>query len=134
MPNTWEAPLERWTGAGLIDAAARDRIVAWEAGHAEPQGLRWPVWIALAFGAVLLGAGFLLFVSAHWDQMSAGSRMALVVSLVLLFHAAGAAMAGRFEGLSIALHTIGTVALGAAIALAGQIFNLSEHWPTAVLL
>jgi uncharacterized membrane protein len=44
--------------------------------------------VALAFGAVLIGAGVLLFVSAHWDSLS----------------------------------------------LAGQIFNLSEHWPSAILL
>jgi uncharacterized membrane protein len=43
-------------------------------------------------------------------------------------------IAGSFEGLSIALHTIGTIALGAGIALTGQIFNISEHWPGAVLL
>jgi len=43
-------------------------------------------------------------------------------------------MSGRFEGLSIALHTAGTVALGAGIALAGQIFNLEEHWPAGIML
>jgi hypothetical protein len=43
-------------------------------------------------------------------------------------------VAGRFEALSIAMHAVGTVALGAGIALAGQIFNISEHWPAAVLL
>jgi uncharacterized membrane protein len=60
--------------------------------------------------------------------------MTVVVLMVGVFHAGGAAIAGRFEGLSIALHTIGTVALGAGIALAGQIFNLNEHWPAAILL
>ena len=29
---------------------------------------------------------------------------------------------------------MGTVATGAAIALVGQIFNIQEHWPAAVLL
>jgi hypothetical protein len=53
---------------------------------------------------------------------------------VTCFHAGGAAVAGRFEALSIAMHTVGTIALGAGIALAGQIFNLSEHWPAAILL
>jgi uncharacterized membrane protein len=134
MSNTWESHLDRWTAAGVIDVGVRERIRAWEAEHAEPQGLRWPVLIALAFGVILLGAGVLLFVSAHWDQMSAAQRMSLVVAMVAVFHAGGAVSAGRFESLSIALHTVGTVALGGAIALAGQIFNLSEHWPSAVLL
>jgi uncharacterized membrane protein len=134
MPNTWESHLERWTSAGVVDAGVRDRIRAWEAEHAEPQGLRWTTWIALAFGTILLGAGVLLFVSAHWDRMPADSRMTLVVAMVAMFHIGGAVSADLFESLSIPLHTLGTVALGGAIALAGQIFNLSEHWPAAVLL
>jgi len=40
----------------------------------------------------------------------------------------------RFDRLAIALHGVGTVAAGAAIALVGQIFNMQEHWPAAILL
>ena len=32
------------------------------------------------------------------------------------------------------LHGVGTVGAGAAIALVGQIFNMQEHWPAAILL
>ncbi|HLK61833.1 MAG TPA: DUF2157 domain-containing protein [Bryobacteraceae bacterium] len=134
MPNTWELHLERWTAAGVVDTSVRDRILTWERENTEPQGLRWPVWIALAFGAILLGAGILLFVSAHWDQMSPAWRMTLLVAMIALLHAGGAVASSRLQGLSITLHTLGTISLGAAIALAGQIFNLSEHWPSAVLL
>ena len=40
----------------------------------------------------------------------------------------------RFRALGITLHAVGTVALGGAIAMAGQIFNMQEHWPSAILL
>jgi uncharacterized membrane protein len=40
----------------------------------------------------------------------------------------------RFRPLGLALHAIGTVALGGGIFLAGQIFNLQEHWPGGILL
>jgi uncharacterized membrane protein len=60
--------------------------------------------------------------------------MALVVGMVALLHAAGAGVAKQFEDLSVAFHTVGTIALGGAIALAGQIYNLAEHWPAAVML
>src|ERR1019366_9515273 len=40
----------------------------------------------------------------------------------------------KFRALGITLHAVGTVALGGAIAVAGQIFNMQEHWPTAVLM
>jgi hypothetical protein len=83
---------------------------------------------------VLVGAGALLFVSAHWDELSPAQRMAVVLMLVACFHAGGAALSRRFEAVSIAMHTVGTISLGAGIAVAGQIFNMSEHWPAAILL
>ena len=134
MRSDWESRLESWAEAGVVDAATAGRIRDWESGHARPQGLRWPIWIALVFGVLMLGAGVFLFVSAHWDDLSPGQRMTLVLVMVGAFHIGGAAAASRFEWLSVALHSIGTLALGAGIALAGQIFNLSEHWPAAVLL
>jgi uncharacterized membrane protein len=118
----------------VIDAGTAEHIRDWEKGQARSQGLRWPILLALVCGALLVSAGVLLFVSAHWDQLSPGERMSVVLSLVALFHAGGAGVAGRFEALSVALHTVGTVGLGAGIALAGQIFHMSEHWPAGILL
>ena len=134
MRADWESRLERWTSVGVLDNAAAGRIREWEAAQARPGGLQWPILLALAFGALTLGAGVLLFVSAHWDDLGAGARMTLVLLMVAVFHAGGAAVAVRFHPLSIALHTVGTVALGAGIALAGQIFHLNEHWPAAILM
>jgi uncharacterized membrane protein len=57
-----------------------------------------------------------------------------VLVLVAIFHVGGAATAERFRAMSEALHAIGTAALGAGIALAGQIFNLEEHWPNGIML
>jgi hypothetical protein len=54
--------------------------------------------------------------------------------MVAVFHLAGAFTRKVYRGLSTALHAVGTISTGAAIALAGQIFNIQEHWPAAVLL
>jgi uncharacterized membrane protein len=134
VPADWESALERWRNAGVIDAATAERIREFEAAHTQPQGLRWPIVIASGLGALLLGAGVLLFVSAHWDEISSFWRMMLVLLMVGFFHAAGVGATGRFDSLAVALHTVGTITLGAGIALAGQIFNLNEHWPTGILL
>ncbi|MBI2681989.1 MAG: DUF2157 domain-containing protein [Acidobacteriales bacterium] len=130
-----ETFLKRWTEAGLVDAATADRIREFEARHEESTGkLRWPVIVALVFGCTMLGAGVLLFVAAHWDDLSPTQRFTVTLGMVAVFHLAGALLADKFPQLSTGLHGVGTIALGAGIFLAGQIFNLAEHWPGGFLL
>ncbi len=126
--------LTRWSGAGVIDADAVARIREFERTHAGSNRLRWPILLALGFGATALGAGVLLLVSAHWDDISPASRFGLVLSLVALFHVVAAFIADRFPAMATTLHSVGTMALGAGIYLSGQIFNLDEHWPSALML
>jgi uncharacterized membrane protein len=90
--------------------------------------------VALILGAILLACGVVLFVSAHWDRLAPGARFALVIAMVAVFHVAGSFTRKQFRSLSTALHAVGTVSTGAAIALVGQIFNIEDHWPAAVLL
>ena len=130
----WDRYVERWLDAGVIDASTVDRIRAFEAQHRQAADLRWPVLLAIALGALLLGAGVLLFVAAHWDALSPGQRFALVLLIVGAFHVAAAFVVDRFPALSSALHAVGTICLGAGIFLAGQIFNLQEHWPGGLML
>ena len=129
-----EPYLVRWERAGLLDDATAAAIRSYEAANAKPSGRQWQVWVALILGGILLGAGVLLFVAAHWDRVSPLSRMFLVLSMLAFFHGMGLLTRERFAGLATAMHAIGTVSAGAAIALVGQIFNMQEHWPAAVLL
>ena len=133
MPHSWESSLARWAEAGLLDPATAARIRNWEAGQVRGGGLRWPARLALGLGGLLLAAGVLLFVAAHWDALSPARRFGLVLATVGAFHLAGA-FADRTPALALALHACGTVALGGGIFLAGQIFNLQEHWPGGLLL
>lgn len=129
-----ERLLTRWQTAGVLDAPAAQRIRAWELQQQKPAGLRWEVIVALIVGAILLACGVALFVSAHWDDIGPGSRFALVMAMVAVFHIGGALASQKFRPLSMSLHAVGTLATGAAIALVGQIFNIAEHWPAAVLM
>jgi hypothetical protein len=130
----FESLLTRWQTAGVLDAETSNRIRAWESEQKRPAGLRWQVIVVLILGAMLLACGVALFVSAHWDEMGPGARFAVVLGMVSLFHLGGGWARSRFHGLSTALHAVGTLSTGAAIALVGQIFNIQEHWPTAVLM
>ncbi|MGD1064750.1 MAG: DUF2157 domain-containing protein, partial [Terracidiphilus sp.] len=141
--NDIESQLTRWQSAGVLDADTAARIRALEsqgtpqpaaATSASPAGLKWLVVTGLILGAILLACGVVLFVSSHWDQLGPGERYLLVIAMVAVFHIAGGLTRSSFEGFSTALHAVGTISAGAAIALVGQIFNIQEHWPAAVLL
>lgn len=134
MTSRWESSLRRWVEAGLLDEAAAARIRAFESERPGGPALRWPAWLALGLGGLLLGAGILLFVAAHWDGLGPGQRYALVLAVVGGLHVAGAFASGRSPGLAVALHACGTAALGGGIFLSGQIFHLQEHWPGGLLL
>jgi uncharacterized membrane protein len=144
----YEPLLKRWVSAGLLDAEAATRIRAWEftqTSTASPaksdarkgapaEGMAWQGRLALILGGILLASGVALFVSAHWDQLGPGMRYLLVMAMVIVFHLGGAITRERFKVLSTTLHAVGTISIGAAIALVGQIFNIQEHWPAAVLM
>ena len=132
--QTFERYLERWHNAGLLDETTESAIRQYEQSQATPSGRRWQVVIALVLGGILLGAGVLLFVAAHWDDVSPLARLSLVMAMLAIFHVAGIASRERFSGFATTMHALGTVASGAAIALVGQIFNMQEHWPAAVML
>jgi len=134
LAEPWQSALDRWISAGLVDAATAERVREFESSRDQPKHLRWPTLIAIAFGALMLAAGVLLLVSAHWDDMSPAQRFSLVLVMVAIFHVGGAIFSDRFSALSTALHGVGTASLGAGIFLSAQIFNLQEHWPGGIML
>jgi uncharacterized membrane protein len=134
VANPLDKQLERWISAGVVDASTAARIRAFEVSQGSGERLRWPVLLAVALGGVLLCAGVLLFVAAHWDELSPAWRFTLVMFLVALFPIAGALTEERFPALSTTFYAIGTICVGAGIFLTAQIFNLQEHWPTGILM
>lgn len=130
----WQEHLDRWTDAGLIDAETAERIRQFEARDPSRQRARWPVVLALAFGGLLIAAGLFLFVEAHWDTLSPAARIAVVMLTLGVLHTAAAFSTQKFPALATTLHAVGTAGLGGAIALAGQVFHMQEHWPAAILL
>ncbi|MFN9660538.1 MAG: DUF2157 domain-containing protein [Cyanobacteriota bacterium] len=135
--------LRRWRQAGLIDGATEKSIAVFEARHQvggdhEPVSGATPGLLArllLTLGAVLLAAGLLLFISAHWQGISPASRFGLVIAMVIGLHGLGVwAGRGAMPGLATALHGVGTVAFGAGVYLTAQIFHLPVQWPPGLLL
>lgn len=134
MSGSWQSALARWTTAGVVDAATAERIRAWEAEHGGAAGRSRIALIAFGLGGLLLIAGVLLYVAAHWDDLSPSGRFALVLTMIAAAHAGGAFAARSSAGLSETLHAVGTGVLGAGIYLGGQIFHMAAHWPGALML
>ncbi|HWJ04238.1 MAG TPA: DUF2157 domain-containing protein [Steroidobacteraceae bacterium] len=133
METTLIDRIEQWHAAGLIDRATAERIRDWEARRTSSRGSRLGR-LAFGFGGLLLAAGVLLFVAAHWAELSPWGRFALLSATVAALHLGGGLVASRSAALATTLHAVGTAALGAAIFLAGQAFNLAAHWPEGLLL
>ncbi len=74
--------IAHWHEAGIIDAATRDRLLAYEDAHARPL-LLWAVW---GIGALAIGLGFVSVVAANWENIPGlvrlGVHLALIAGLV----------------------------------------------------
>lgn len=127
-----QTQLERWHAAQIIDSVTIERIVEFEDSNRQKR--RWPMFLPISFGTLMLCAGVFLFVAAHWDEISPSARFGLALGLVAVFHVAASLLSSKAPNIGVALHLAGTAALGAGIFLAGQIFNMEEHWPGAILL
>ncbi len=134
MALSWDKLVQRWQAAGVLDAAAAERIRAFESGRKDKLGHGRPVALALGLGGLMMAAGVLLFVAAHWDRISAGQRFSIVLTFVAAFHLLASLVSKHFPVLATVFHAVGTACLGAGIFLAAQIFNLEEDWATGILL
>ncbi|MGJ5816605.1 DUF2157 domain-containing protein [Paludibaculum fermentans] len=129
-----EPSLVRWVSASLVTEQQAASIREWEAARSPQAKGRLFAILGLTFGGLMLATGILLFVSAHWEELSPFVRMSMLVGTVTGLHLAAAFFADRQPALARTLHAVGTVSLGGGIFLAGQIFNMEEHWPSGVLM
>jgi uncharacterized membrane protein len=100
-------------------------------------------------GAVLIAAGIALLISAHWNEIPRGVKIATGILLMLGFHAGGWWLStlrsspatedgrevhGKYRKTGEALHFVGSCLFLANIALIGQIYNIVSRPPNAFLL
>ncbi len=88
-------------------------------------------------GAVLIAAGIALLISAHWNEIPRGVKIAGGLALMLGFHASGwwlREVQGIYRKTGEALQLIGSCLFLANIALIGQIYNIVSRPPDAFLL
>lgn len=121
----------KWQGAGLIDAAAVERILAWEASRRQPVWL----WSVAGIGALAIALGVMAIVGANWESIPDGLKLgahfaATLVCVIALFVAWRHVHVWRRELAAFLLFAL----VLAGIALIGQVYQLqSEPWHALVL-
>lgn len=68
-----------WHQAGLIDAATRDRLLAYEASHARPLAL----WAVFGIGALAIGLGLVSVIAANWEDIPGPLRLSVHLALII---------------------------------------------------
>ncbi len=124
-----------WLSRGEIDEdlAARLRSTLEEREQPERDGRI--IWVLASIGAVLTGAGLLLFIASQWDQSSPTRRLLLLAGIYVVT-VLGAVVAER-QRLGVTangLWFLSSIAVGANVFLVGQIFNLPlTYWQGTLL-
>ncbi len=121
--------------AGLITGEQQEKIV--EHFHLKNDGGNKFLAIVSTIGAVLIITGVTLLISAHWNEIPHGVKIAGGIFLMLGFHAAGwwlREVHGKFRKTGEALHLVGSGLFLANIALLAQVYNLVSRPPDAFLL
>ena len=126
--------IEKIHDAGLITGEQRDKIIA----HfgLKDEGIKFLVIISF-IGAILIAAGIALLISAHWDEIPRGVKIAAGIFLMLGAHGAGwwlREIHGKYRKTGEALQFLGSALFLANIALVGQIYHLESRAPDAFLL
>jgi uncharacterized membrane protein len=115
--------LDRWIGAGLVDAGKRDAILA-----ALPETQRLDAATALGWVAgVLFGVAVIAFIDANWSAIPRLPRFAIVLGAFLAFAAASAWSSAKRPLLANILLMITALLFAAAIGLTGQIFDIAGN-------
>lgn len=70
--------IAQWHDAGVIDAATRDRLLAYESAHARPLLM----WALYGIGALAIGLGIVSVVAANWEDIPGLLRLAVHLALI----------------------------------------------------
>ncbi len=128
------AELPQWIRDGLVDETTANAIAS---RYPTGNKLSWGLFILTAIGAIIFGLGIILFFAYNWADLPKPAKLALVFAAVLISH--GVALWLRRKrahqhNLIEGFHLLGTMMFGAGIWLIAQIYNLNEHYPTALLV
>ncbi|KJS16919.1 MAG: hypothetical protein VR69_07000 [Peptococcaceae bacterium BRH_c4b] len=89
--------------------------------------------ILLILGAILLGAGIILFFASNWQYLPKWLKVGLVIVPLISFHISSQLMHSKYPKLSATLSLLGCIMFGAGIWLIAQIYHINAHFPNGLL-
>lgn len=119
---------EKWQKEGLIDSSLFQQLAQRYQFHTlEAESQSRFVLILLALGSILLGLGVITLVAANWQGWSRPMRATLLITIFALVNIAGffgwRSRKGQWQRLGKALLVLGSLMLGANLALMSQMFH-----------
>ena len=127
-----EADLARWQAEGLLPPKSADAIRA--TLRPVPEGITIATVVAIV-GGLLIAAAFLAFIAANWTAIVRPLRFAILLAGIVAAYGVAAVLdraeRDHLADLSVG---VGSIIFGAAIALVGQMYHLSEDFAGGMLL
>jgi uncharacterized membrane protein len=129
-----DGELNRWAGQGIISNIQAEAIR--RLYPPSPAARPWALIVFSGFGAGIIGLGVILLFAYNWHYIPKFGKLGIIFAAIAIAHGIGLWLflrTERFRTLGEAITVLGTMLFGAGIWLVAQIYNISEHYPTAFL-
>src|SRR5918999_1693905 len=125
--------LSLWQRDAIVTDQQAERIAGLYEGAGEmaERGRSRAVLVLMAAAATLVGLAAMLLIGYNWEDLSRGTKLAIVLATIGLTHASGFSLRYKrnARALSETVFFLGCLFYGAGIWLVAQAFHINAHWP-----
>jgi uncharacterized membrane protein len=118
-----------WADKGIISREQAQQITALYPADNKNRFIS----TVLVLGAILLGAGIILFFASNWQAIPKWFKVGLVIVPLIMFHLLAQVTSNNYPKISSTLTMLGCIMFGAGIWLIAQIFHINSHFPNGIL-
>lgn len=120
-----------WVSANTITRQQADKLLSL---YPVRDSINLGRLLLTAVGAIMIGLGVILLFAYNWDDMPKYAKLSVIFGSLITAHSLGLWFMTRNKLLSEGMFVLGTMLMGSAIFLVGQIYHLDTHYPDAFLL
>jgi uncharacterized membrane protein len=128
--------LSLWRRHAIVSEQQAQRIAdLYEgAGEMAERGRSRAVFVLMAAAATLVGLAALLLIGYNWDDLSRGTKLAIVLGTIAVTHGFGFTLRYKrnARALSETVFFLGCLFYGTGIWLIAQVFHINAHYPDGI--